>query len=207
MKILALDTATRTGWAVLASGIVTSGAFDCHIRTQPTLCLPKDHAGKRFHLFRTQLMELIHVNRPDLIVYEAVVGGRSAGGNTSMIQKGLEAILHMEAYHSFGGHDPIPVWSFAAATIKKWATGNGQLTHESKVEMMRLAFETFKDQEFIQTAKGLDDNQCDALWILDLARAVVAYADCKVQDDCLRPSVINSLTSMAGHVIKSKWGR
>lgn len=213
MNILALDTATTTGWAVSASGVVTSGVFDCSIRTTPTKKERADHPGLRFDKFSVMLHEKLYEDKIDLVVYEMVVGGRSAGGNTSMIQKGLEAFLYREAYRK-----GCPVWSFAAATIKKWATGSGVLTHESKAEVVRRALAEFKDQDFIphRPTKSqpwtVDDNQCDALWILDLAHRVHQHAASvvwppSVPFDPACPDIIDNLTPFAHRVTSEKWNK
>ena len=208
MNILALDTATRTGYAVHSSGVVSSNVIDCSIRTAPTKTLPADHAGKRFSEFRTKLRELIRLHRPHLIVYESIVGGRSAGGNTSLIQKGLEASVLENAYNNPFGL-PIPIWTFAPATIKKWAIGSGLLTHESKIAVVEFAALTFGTEDLIphKPTKShpwkWDDNQCDALWILDLARAVESRLTLAGRDPLAIES--DSLTDLARLVTAEKW--
>lgn len=176
IKILALDTATRTGWAIHKPGSprISSGAETFAIRTKASKTQPADHPGRRFFLFRAWLDTVILEHDIDLIVYEMVVGGARAGGNTALVQKGLEATLLDCAYSSPRG--AIPVWSFAAATIKKWATGSGVLTHESKVQVVAEAERVFAGKTKLLPHNAtksqpwhLDDNQCDALWLLDLA--------------------------------------
>ncbi len=203
MKILALDTATRTGYALLASGVISSGVFDCSIRTRPTKTLEADHPGKRFYRFQQWLRDAIRNTQPDLIVYERIVGGVAAGGHTTLIQKGLEALVITEAYRSSYEEEHIPIWTFAAATIKKWAINSGVLNHESKIDVSRQAFLKFSDQEWIQTARGPDDNQADALWILDLAKAVANY----VGPTGFKFHTDQDLTSYAGKVTAEKWSR
>lgn len=206
MKILALDTATRSGYALFASGVTSSGVFDASIRTKATKTLEADHSGKRFYLFQRWLREAIRNSRPDLIVYERLVGGASSGGHTTMVQKGLEAIVHIEAFAG-SENGPIPMWTFSPATIKKWATGNGTLTHESKILVTRMAFDKFSDQEWVQTAKGPDDNQADALWILDLAQAVAKVIVHETQDN-YAPFVSHEdekLTKWGNIVTAAKW--
>lgn len=168
MNILALDTATVTGWAVTVDGKVhTSGAADFSIK-------PTSHQGHRFNWYMDWLGDTVRDFKINLISYEAVVGGKHAGGKTSLVQKGLEALTHLVAARC----DEIPVWSFSAATIKKWATGNGQLTHESKQLMVRTALKAFPDQHFVAHRPtksqpwAFDDNQCDALWLADLTKEV-----------------------------------
>jgi len=180
MNLLALDTATKTGWAVSYNGKVIASGVENFSPAK------RDHIGKRFAQFRTWLSDMLRDYKIDLVVYEAVVGGRRAGGQTSLVQKGLEALVLTCAYQYApeGAYGVIPVWSFSPATIKKWATGSGALTHESKIEMVATAHkhEAFKQVDFIphNPTKSKpwkwDDNQCDALWILDLARAVIDLA-------------------------------
>lgn len=171
MRILSLDTATRTGWAVGTSNglIISSGVLDCSIRTQSTKTIEADHPGLRFAKFRDGLTYLLKKYKVNLVSYESVVGGHHAGGNTSLIQKGLEAILLEES-----SRNQTPCWPFAAGTIKKWATGSGLLTHESKQKMIELAVAEFKRVNWIMKPNGsVDDNQCDAIWIFDLCAHVV----------------------------------
>jgi hypothetical protein len=212
MNILALDTATRTGWALHTepSGQVLSGVADSGIRTAATKTKAADFPGLRFRLFRDWLLTMITDYKVDLIVYEAVVGGRHAGGKTSLIQKGFEALVLEAATHRRGWADHTSVWSFAPATIKKWATGSGVLTHESKAQLVASARRAFKDQKFIKHNPtksqpwAWDDNQCDALWLLSLARAVepVAFEDMGLLAHEATPQ---QLTAFANLVVNRKW--
>lgn len=213
MKILALDTATHTGWAVSANEVITSGYEDFSVRTSPTLYFPADHPGKRFSMFSNWMEEKLREDKIDLIVYESIVGGRSAGGTTSLIQKGLEAMVLKLAYDT---DLPIPVWSFAPATIKKWATGNGQLTHESKQQMVDMAYKAFPNQIFLPHRPTRskpwiwDDNQCDALWLLDLAHRVYQYSEVTIWPpsvplDASSPEIVDNLTKIANLVTAEKW--
>ena len=158
---------------------VTSGVADFSMRTKATKTIAADHPGQRFASFHKWLTAVIlGTDTPSkMIAYEAVVGGSSAGGKVSLVQKGLEAILLMVA-----AERGIPVVSFAPATIKKFATGDGTLSKESKaivIERMRLRF---SEQVFIPHAWtknepwNWDDNQCDALALLDLASSVLGQA-------------------------------
>lgn len=205
MKILALDTATHTGWAMVAGGIITSGTADFSVRTKATKTIPADHVGRRFALFRNWLNEIVRVNKPDLLVYEAVVGGARAGGNVSLIQKGFESYVLETAFRR-----DIPVWSFAPATLKKWATGSGVLSHESKAEVVRQAVLKFGKQDLIPHRPtksqpwAWDDNQCDALWLLDLTQAVVTYVTASAGIDS-RELDLNDLTHTANIVTHLKW--
>lgn len=220
MNILALDTATRTGWAVtsLKSGhhiITTSGVEDFSIRTRATKTLAADHPGLRFESFRVWLKNHIYTNNIDLIVYESVVGGASAGGKTSLIQKGLEALVYAVAYQMDSANIlGIPVWSFSAATIKKWATGDGRLTHESKAELVRLAVRKWHHSTLMphKATKSqpwnYDDNQCDALWLSDLVVHVVRELQTRAaSSDSIfdAASMTDQLTPLAQTVTSRKW--
>ncbi len=211
MKILALDTATHTGWAVLAGGVITSGAADFSVRTKATKTIPADHVGRRFALFRNWLNEMVRVTKPDLVAYEAIVGGARAGGNVSLIQKGFESFVLETAFRR-----DVPVWSFSPATIKKWATGSGKLSHESKAAVVRAAWYKFGNEGLIPHKPtkaqpwSYDDNQCDALWLLDLTQTVIA----QVQDDAepwtdgllvVRDFDTKCLTLTANQVTAAKW--
>jgi len=210
MNILSLDTATHTGWAVASGKIIDSGVEDFSILTKPTKTKPADHPGLRFAKFERWLLEKISLYKIDIIAYEMVVGGRNAGGNTSLIQKGLEALLLMRASIGRGGQ-PIPVWAFAAATIKKFATGDGRLTHESKIQMIDTARQEFADQTFVphnptkSQPWDWDDNQCDALWIAELARRCCVCRQAFEPEFDLFGSYAPNLTPLANLVIADKW--
>lgn len=211
MKILALDTATHTGWAVLANGVITSGVEDFSIRTQATKSKSADFAGLRFRRFRDWLITKIHDDKPDIIVYEAIVGGMHAGGKTSLIQKGFEAIILEAATHFEGwSQSHRSVWSFSPSTIKKWATGSGVLTHESKTKLVRMAVKKWTSEGLLPHRPtksqpwSFDDNQCDAMWLADLAHHVVAPAFNKM-GLLAHEADPKELTAFANFVTNIKW--
>lgn len=211
MKVLALDTATRTGWAMSNSlsllPPISSGVEDF---------TPDGFGGWRFRHFRDWLVQRVLTDRPDLIVYESIVGGVRAGGNTALIQKGLEAIVLEVATTYNVWSDHISVWSFAPATIKKWATGSGVLTHESKQQMVELALrkwrrgphrQRFEPHRPTKSAPWpVDDNQCDALWLLDLTLAVkpVIFQTLGL---AAHEATREQLTQFAQRVTIAKWSR
>jgi len=174
--LIALDTATHTGWAIKRLASVTSGAADFSIRTKATKTMHADHPGRRFAMFHSWLNDQVSdlLGARCVIAYEAVVGGSSAGGKVSLVQKGLEAILLMIA-----SERGIPVVSFAPATIKKFATGDGTLSKESKAMVIEQVRQRFPEQEFLPHAWtknepwNWNDNQCDALALLDLSSSVL----------------------------------
>lgn len=181
ISILAFDTATSTGWAHCfmkspdSDPSFESGVFDFSIRTKPTKTIDAEPKGKRFSMAVEMMREIIRSTSPDFILYEMVIGGRNAGGNTSLIQKGLEAILLAASYQEARF---APVLDVAAGTIKKWATGNGTLSTVGKIEMIAAAKREFKSHEFTpkrptkNTPWDVSDDEVDAMWLADFGRAI-----------------------------------
>lgn len=211
MNILALDTATRTGWArnrhISAKGKDTAllcGVEDFSLKTA-TKTREADHFGSRFDQFDHWLQDEIVTGDVGLVVYEKIVGGRKAGGNTTLIQKGLEALVWKNA----AAHD-IPVWNFAAGTIKKWATGNGTLGVTGKVEMVKAALAKGWELPEHRPTKSEpwthDDNVADALWLHDLATAVFRHT--YHPDKPYHAAYTGEqLTAIANKVTHDKWSR
>lgn len=182
MRILAFDTATTTGFACGIGnepgiknvgnprGTYVSGIFCARPHRSQNM------NGMRFSNFDDMVRERLDLYMPDVVFYEMVVGGMVAGGTTSLIQKGLEAILLKNCWKR---SRELHVVAVAAASIKKWATGSGKLTHESKRLVVENAVKIFGAEDLVPVnptkAKpwSYDDNQCDALWLLDLGINVV----------------------------------
>ena len=122
MKILALDCATKTGWAVIDDGkIVASGVSD--------LSEDKDRSyGWLFICFRIWLAHLCWVKKPDVIVYEKA---HHRGEAATQICVNLTGLVQ-----EVGAQQNIPVRNVMANTLKKFATGNGKA---SKAEMVEAA--------------------------------------------------------------------
>ena len=62
MNILALDLGTKTGYAILYNGEISSGVKK----------LPQKTFGSRFSEFRSWLMRIISQNKIDLVCFERV---------------------------------------------------------------------------------------------------------------------------------------
>ena len=142
MKILAIDSGTKTGWATNDTAMV-SGIQDFSLKRG-------ESPGMRFLMFQKWILNMLETIKPDMVIYERAHhrGGAPTEvgvGLTTQLQAGCTAMeIEYVALHS--------------KTLKKYATGKG---NASKDAMMEAA-----------TEKGWtyqDHNECDALWLLDYA--------------------------------------
>ncbi len=141
MKILALDQATTCGWAHSCG---SSGVWDLSVRKD-------ESGGMRWIRLRGKLNELRAAVGVDLLVFEA--SRNMKFGNAVRVAAGLQATV--ETWCVDNG---VEYRGYSPKEIKKHATKNG---NANKEQMQAAA-----------TAKGWtfqDENEADALWILDLA--------------------------------------
>lgn len=145
MKILALDCATKTGWAMNCAGGTESGvqAFELRRGNSP---------GMRFLEFRRWLLDLVRTYQPDVLVYEQAHhrGGATTelcvGMVTRVMEIAAEAGLEYRGVHT--------------ATLKSYACGKG---NADKAAMIQAAMDRFGPR---WTNRALDDNEADALCLL-----------------------------------------
>ncbi len=140
--ILALDLATRTGWA---HSLGASGVQDFAPRRG-------DSPGMRWIAFRAWLNRLLDDAPTNVIVYEQA---HHRGGAPTHVAHSLIALTE-----TLAAERGIEVTNRHTATIKKHATGKG---NAGKDLMLAVARAKWGDDAII------DDNQADALWLLDLA--------------------------------------
>ena len=143
MNILALDPATKCGWAH-SNGI--SGTWDLSIRRD-------ESGGMRLLRLRAKLNEVFEAAPFEVLVYEAArnVGTKMQGA--LVVQATLQSVIVVWCEDhgvEYRGYSP--------SEIKKHATGKGNANKEA---MIAAAVAKFGPVE--------DDNHADALWILDLA--------------------------------------
>jgi Holliday junction resolvasome RuvABC endonuclease subunit len=150
LKILALDTATVTGWATNACGGLESGTqrFDLRRGSSP---------GFRFMEFRQWLEGMLNKLDPELLVYEQAHhrGGAATelcvGFTTRVMEIAAARGIEYRAVHS--------------GTLKRWATGNGSA---GKPEMIRAACVSWTADK----PEGVtDDNEADSMLLLAFALA------------------------------------
>ena len=142
MNILALDLGTKTGWALISGGVVTSG----------TMSFANDRfsgGGMRFLRFKQWLTEV-----------------KSCAGEIDAVYfEEVRRHLGVDAAHTYGGfmatltawceHHEIPYSGVPVGTIKKAATGKGNAGKDEMIAAM--------------VARGHnpgDDNEADALALL-----------------------------------------
>lgn len=140
MKILALDLATKTGWAHSdgASGVQNF---------QPRR---GDSPGMRFLNLRAWLSRMYGIASFGLIVYEQP---HHRGGRSTEVLVGMATTVQ-----AWAAEHEVETTVRHSSEIKRHALGKGR---GSKLAMVLMAEKKFGFEPF-------DDNHADALWLLDL---------------------------------------
>lgn len=139
MIILALDLASRTGWAIVRDGrVIESGVQDFSKRRG-------ESNGVLFLRARKWLSEFGHPTPPDLVAYEQA---HFRGGAATEICVGLQTRAQEIAVEWGVESAPVPT-----STLKKWATGVGRA---EKAAMIAWAASKIGRQPE-------DDNEADAI--------------------------------------------
>ena len=146
MNILALDPATHCGFAH-SCGL--SGVWDLSVRRD-------ESSGMRLIRLRGKLDEIKRTVGVDILVYEANrYSGAGKRGNAQVVQSEIQGVIKV-----WGEDNKVDYRAYSSKEVKKHATGNG---NAGKDAMKDAAVTRFK--RVIE-----DDNECDALWILDFAK-------------------------------------
>lgn len=165
MCLLALDLATVVGFAVAPPPYVPAPT---PIEAAAGTPMPKRWSGSksfRHHrgeigplasAFEIWLDELIVAHKPELIVFEAPFVGAIRNANTARMLFGMCTITEMVAFRR-----GIRCLECNNSTVKKHATGTG---HAKKHQMVKAARE--------RGWEPTDDNEADALWLVDYACAL-----------------------------------
>lgn len=143
MKILALDIATKTGWAT----DTTSGSWDFALKRGESV-------GMRIVRFTSKVKEMIELEKINLVVYEIPVGRFQSSIIVATEMIGALKLLCEEM--------KVEYTHFSAKQIKKFWTGNG---NAGKPAMIAETKKRFPDLEVI------DDNHADAIALLELAKS------------------------------------
>ena len=147
MRIIAIDPGTACGYAWSDDGKVhveQSGVWDLKPRRH-------EGGGMRYLRVRNYLFEMLDLDRDanDWVVFYEEVRGHK-GTDAAHIYGGIVATI-ASLCEEYG----IPYQGIPVGTIKKRATGKG---NANKQAMIEAACEHF--------GPVTDDNQADALWIL-----------------------------------------
>ena len=148
MNILALDPATSCGFAVLSGNEIISGTWDLSIRRD-------ESAGMRLLRLKGKLNEIQKASPLDLLVFEAARNAGPRMQGALVVQSELQGIIK-----AWGEEHEIPYRGYSPTAVKKHATGKGNANKQAMIDAAKKKFGEIKD-----------DNQADALWILDLARS------------------------------------
>lgn len=140
MKILALDIATKTGWACdTASGVWN---------LKPNR---GESEGMRVVRFKAKVKELIELEGIDVIAYE-----RQAGMHKSSIMVASEMVGVLKDLCISKG---VELACYSASEIKKFATGKGNANKEAMISSAQK-----------YCVDIIDDNHADSLHLYHLAR-------------------------------------
>ena len=144
MNILAIDPATRCGWAHCCG---QSGTWDLSIRRD-------ESAGMRLIRFRGKLQEIYEDVGIDLVVYEAARHAAAKMQGALVVQAELQGVLK-----AWCEDNRIQYRGVSPASIKRGATGKGNANKEMVLKAAIARWPAVKIN---------DDNQADALWLLEL---------------------------------------
>jgi hypothetical protein len=147
MKILALDIATKTGWAYRINGKIISGVEDFSLKRG-------DSPGMRYIYFDKWLSEF-STQEDLMIVYEQP---NHRGGAATEVLVGL--VTHMQSFCAPRGFDHAAV---EISVLKKHAAGKG---NASKEEMIAAANEILNGQ---RSEPITSDDEADAICLLNYA--------------------------------------
>lgn len=169
MKILSLDLATQTGWALYDNGNIDLGTAVFELKRG-------ESSGMRFLRCRSWLREMKKLlGQIDLIVYEQP---HQRGGYPTQVAMGLVAEVL-----SFAARANVTTTSVHGTALKKWATGKGNA----------------KKKEMIIEAKSrghivANDDEADAVLMLEYA-----LADLNVRKDDTARSITKSKKLVRRH--------
>lgn len=151
MRILALDLALRVGWAAWDGSSRTHGFKDISVRW-------REDQGRTFARFNRWLRS--HDPLPEFVVYESAFGNMQ---NRAAAEIALGFSTRVKEWCAIKS---IPLDSVNASRLKKWTTGDGRA---KKPEMIAAVVRRFRVENPIYDR--LDDNEADAIAILEYARA------------------------------------
>lgn len=142
MKILAIDPATKCGWAISRN---IYGIWDLKTRRD-------ESTGMKLLRLKAKISEICEKEKIELIVFE-----RPAGRNKTDIISHAKLQAVIEEYCLLNGID---YKGYSPGEMKLFATGKGNCNKQMMVDAARSKLKY----------TGNDDNEADALWLLELAK-------------------------------------
>lgn len=130
-RAIALDLATTTGFALIGSGIITSGSQ--YFGTKIKKGQPHPPAGLQFAQFENWLKTRLRDDKPNEIAYEEVF--RWMSSSAAHVFCGLRAIMLKEALRH-----QVPCFAYSPTTIKKYWTGMGNAKKDAMVATTIMRF-------------------------------------------------------------------
>ena len=143
MKILSLDLASTTGWAIDTNQLY--GTWD--LKT-----MKDESMGMKLIRLKSKLQLIHDTEKLELIIYE-----RAAGQHTASIIHQAKLIGITEKFCEDNGID---YKAYSAKEIKKFATGNGNCNKQAMVKAAQNKY-GYVDN---------DDNVADAMHMLELCK-------------------------------------
>ena len=142
MKVLSLDIASTTGWAIDTK---VYGTWDFKTKKDESM-------GMKLIRFRSKLKEVHELEPLDIVIYERPAGQHA---NSIIHQAKLIAILE-----EFCEENNIEYRAFSASEIKKFATGKGNANKQEMIDAAKTKY----------GYTGSDDNEADAILMRELFR-------------------------------------
>lgn len=153
-RVIALDLATTTGYALAAGGVFVHSASCSFKRHLGNKSMPAEHIGQPMLNFQRWLRQRIQEDKPTAFAFEDVF--RWSSSDAAKVFCGLRGILMLNsAYYG------IPVFGYSPGHVKKFWTGNG---NADKALMVAQTITRLPEL----AAKDMDDNEADAVAILHL---------------------------------------
>lgn len=152
-RILALDVATRTGWAFSDGERQESGvaSFELkHGESTPT----------RYVRFSQWLREMLDRYRPEMVIYEQP-GARQPSGAAAEVLYALTTRV-AEAAELRG----LACVTLAPAALKKWATSNGNASKDAMIVAAAEKQRQHVEDWIAHLRRPGGDNEADALLLL-----------------------------------------
>lgn len=160
MRILALDLATRTGWAVWTGTARTSGVRDFSIGA-------REPRGILYQKFDEWLVEMLNPE-PDLVVYEDP--GHVRSRPAAAVLYGFVTRLWQAVDRRRIARQEVQI-----QRLKKWATGSGRADKAAMIGAVCARF--YPATHSPEEACPLDDNEADAIALLEYAKAEIVPAE------------------------------